>query len=83
MTPDLTARYAFKGDWGHIAIAGLLRELVYETTASAPDRERRGPAASMPRRGSGSVSLSGKLNFGKDDVRWMLLYRRPRPLCRP
>jgi hypothetical protein len=73
MTPDLTARYAFKGDWGHIAIAGLLRELVYETTASAPTVN--GVAGRIDASTwSGSVSLSGKLNFGKDDVRWMLLY---------
>jgi len=35
MIPDLTARYAFKGDWGHVAIAALLRDLTYETTAAA------------------------------------------------
>ena len=29
--PDLTARYAWKGDWGHVALAGLLRELTHET----------------------------------------------------
>ena len=63
--PDLTARYAWKGSWGHFALAGLLRELTYETTgASAIDSSTW----------SGAVSASGKFNFGKDDVRWMLLY---------
>ena len=73
MIPDLTARYAFKGDWGHLAIAGLLRELTYETTAPAP--AVTGVAGRVDDSTWGaSVSLSGKLNFGKDDVRWMLLY---------
>ena len=60
--PDLTARYAWKGDWGHVALAGLLRELTHET-ATIDDSTW-----------AGSVSLSGKFNFGKDDIRWMALY---------
>jgi hypothetical protein len=60
--PDLTARYAWKADWGHIAVAGLLRELTYETPATDDSAW------------AGSLSLSGKFNFGKDDVRWMALY---------
>jgi hypothetical protein len=60
--PDITARYAFKGDWGHIALAGLLRELSYET-ATIDDTSW-----------TGALSLSGKFNvFSKDDIRWMLL----------
>lgn len=62
MYPDLTARYAWKADWGHIAIAGLLRELTHET-ATIDDSKW-----------AGSLSLSGKFNFGKDDIRWMALY---------
>ncbi len=60
--PDLTARYAWKGDWGHVAVAGLLRELTHET-ATIDDSTW-----------AGSLSLSGKFNFGKDDIRWMALY---------
>jgi len=60
--PDLTARYAWKGDWGHVALAGLLRELTHET-ATIDDSTW-----------AGSLSLSGKFNFGKDDIRWMALY---------
>jgi len=60
--PDLTARYAWKGDWGHVALAGLLRELTHET-ATIDDSTW-----------AGSMSLSGKFNFGKDDIRWMALY---------
>ena len=66
--PDLTARYTFKGDWGHISVAGLLRELRYEqagtpTTQKIDDSEW----------GLG-YSLSGKWNvWGKDDFRFYLL----------
>jgi hypothetical protein len=60
--PDLTARYAWKASWGHIALAGMLRELTHET-ATIDDSTW-----------AGALSLSGKFNFGnKDDIRWMLL----------
>jgi hypothetical protein len=62
MMPDLTARYAWKGKWGHVALAGLLRELEHET-ATFDDSTW-----------AGSMSLSGKFNIGKDDIRWMALY---------
>jgi len=62
MTPDLTARYAWKGKWGHVAVAGLMRELVHET-ATIDDSTW-----------AGSLSLSGKFNIGKDDIRWMAMY---------
>jgi len=62
MMPDLTARYAWKGKWGHVALAGLLRELEHET-ATFDDSTW-----------AGSLSLSGKFNIGKDDIRWMALY---------
>jgi hypothetical protein len=64
MFPDLTARYAFKGDWGHVAIAGLLRELTYENNATDVDDSKW----------AGAASLSGKFLIGKDDIRWMALY---------
>lgn len=65
MMPDLTARYSWKGTWGHFAVAGLLRELVHETTgANAIDDSAW----------SGALSLSGKFMIGKDDIRWMMLY---------
>ena len=63
--PDFTARYAWKGTWGHVAVAGLLRELVLETT---------GTGAIDDSTWTGALSLSGKFNFGKDDVRWMGMY---------
>ena len=45
-----------------MALAGLLRELTHET-ATIDDSTW-----------AGSLSLSGKFNFGKDDIRWMALY---------
>jgi hypothetical protein len=66
--PDITARYTFKGDWGHFSVAGLARELKYETTPTPT------AAAIDASTWSGAASLSGKFNvFGKDDIRWMLL----------
>ena len=59
--PDLTARWTTKGDWGHVSVAGIARQLRHDTaTTSASDT------------GYG-VSVSGKVNLGKsDDVRYML-----------
>jgi len=57
--PDLTARYVFKGDWGHFSVAGLLRQL------KSGDETDTGFA----------VSLSGRFNIGaNDDIRWMASY---------
>jgi len=53
--PDFTARWTTKGDWGHFAVAGLLRQykLAEETDTGA------------------SVSLSGRFNIGaNDDIRY-------------
>lgn len=58
--PDLVARYTFKGDWGHVAIAGLLRQLAYINGNEIDTTET-----------SYGVSLTGKFNFGKDDLRIM------------
>lgn len=53
--PDVTARWTTKGDWGHFAVAGLLRQykLADETDTGA------------------SVSVSGRFNIGtSDDIRY-------------
>ena len=71
--PDLTARYVLKGDWGHFAVAGLVRELVHEATAA--QFSTTGINAIVDdSTWTGSLSLSGKFNVGKDDLRWMALY---------
>lgn len=37
LLPDLTARWTRRGDWGHLSVAGLLRELRHETTTGIDD----------------------------------------------
>lgn len=64
LLPDLAARYTHKGDFGHIQIAGLLRQLEYEDEASGFDDREVG----------WGLSLSGKFNLGKDDIRWMVTH---------
>jgi hypothetical protein len=71
--PDITARYAWKGPWGHLAIAGLVRELTHESTGA----QWSTTGINAPIDDStltGSLSLSGKFMVGKDDFRWMALY---------
>lgn len=58
--PDLTARYRLTGDWGFFSVAGLVRQLKYETVASGSSEEL----------GYG-VSFSSRINFGADDLRLM------------
>ena len=63
--PDLTARYTWKGSWGHFSMAALARELKYQTTGTNAIDDSTWSAAG---------SLSGKFNIGKaDDIRYMLL----------
>jgi len=64
LLPDLAMRYTWKRDWGHLQVAGLLRRLELENaTLGVDDREL-----------SWGLSLSGKLNVGADDLRWMLIH---------
>lgn len=68
--PDLTARYTWKGSWGHVSVAGLVRELKYQNYA-------KGAAASTKIDDSlwtAAGSLTGKFMIGKDDIRFMLNY---------
>ncbi len=65
--PDLIGRYTWKGDWGSVVLAGLVRELVYE---NRPSTGTQTDASTW----SAAGSLSGKINvWGKDDIRFMLL----------
>lgn len=55
--PDITARWARRGAWGHITVAGMLRNLRYGGQTGT------GVAA----------SLAGRLNLGSnDDLRYMV-----------
>lgn len=57
--PDLTARYTWKGDWGFVGVAGLLRQLRNEAD---PVRDSTV---------GGGVSVMGRYNLGaNDDLRF-------------
>ena len=59
--PDLTARYLHKGSWGHFTVAGLARQLKYETAAFDESET------------AFALSVSGKWTLGaNDDIRYML-----------
>jgi hypothetical protein len=63
LMPDLTARWQKKGDWGHVSVAGMLRQFKHENPAAGIDDTSTGAAA----------SVSGKFNLGKsDDIRYMV-----------
>lgn len=62
--PDLTARYVHTGSWGEASIAGIVRQLSYETTgAGAIDSSTLG----------WGLSAAAKIKVGeRDDLRLML-----------
>ena len=63
--PDFVGRYVWKGDWGSVTLAGLARQLKYETTGAGSIDDSTWSAAG---------SLSGRIKtWGKDDLRFMLL----------
>jgi hypothetical protein len=67
LMPDITARWQKKGDWGHVSVAGMVRQFSYENPASGIDDSSIG----------GALSVSGKFNLGKrDDIRYMASYGR-------
>ncbi|WP_462157508.1 DcaP family trimeric outer membrane transporter [Pseudoalteromonas sp. GB56] len=58
--PDFTARYNFSADWGQIVVTGLARQLTYKQGGADEDETSFG------------VSVSGKVNLGKDNIKFML-----------
>jgi len=71
--PDLTGRYTFKGDWGHFGIAGLVRQLKYQTAGAAATPTLPARAAVEDDTTGYGISVSGKFNLGKnDDIRYMV-----------
>lgn len=61
--PDIAMRYTFKQDWGHVAIAGLVRQLSYVNKQAGSNIDTSATSA--------GVSITSKINFGKDDLRLM------------
>lgn len=58
--PDFNVKYTHKADWGHLAIAGLVRKLTYKTESYDADKSAYG------------VSFSGRFNMGKNNFKFML-----------
>ncbi|MFC5742220.1 DcaP family trimeric outer membrane transporter [Dyella tabacisoli] len=66
--PDLTARYTWKGDWGFIGIAGLVRQLRMDGSNDKP------VTAKSSATGIGG-SVMGKWNVSShDDIRYAATY---------
>jgi len=59
--PDVTAAYTIKFSQGYVRVAGLARQLKYQTTGvGAIDSSAFGAA----------LSVAGKINVGRDDIRF-------------
>lgn len=59
--PDVTAQYRMMGDWGHLQVAGILRQVGYDTPTQAngePEDEEFG----------WGVNLTSSFNFGSDKL---------------
>lgn len=62
--PDLTARYTWKGDWGFVGVAGLLRQLRMDGSNDAL-------ATGRSHATGGGLSVMGKAVLGsQDDLRY-------------
>ncbi|MCQ8880020.1 DcaP family trimeric outer membrane transporter [Pseudoalteromonas shioyasakiensis] len=58
--PDFTARYTMNADWGQFVVTGLARQLTYKQNGIDADETSFG------------ISASGKVNFGKNNLKFML-----------
>jgi hypothetical protein len=65
--PDLVAKYTWKGDWGQVSTAVLGRQLKYRGFAAT------GAVSADDSKYTGALSLSGKINLGADDVRFVMV----------
>ena len=64
--PDLISRYTFKGDWGQVAVAGLVRSLDDSSNDGGADGTQF------------SYNVHGKINvFDRDDIRFSYNGGRP------
>ena len=68
--PDLTANYKFKGNWGHLRLNALLRQLAVDVPADPP------ATAAIDETATGyGVGISGKIKVGStDDIRFSANY---------
>lgn len=57
--PDIIAKYGFKGDWGNVTVAGIVRQLKYKATGISSSES------------AGGITVAGRINAaGKDDIRF-------------
>lgn len=66
--PDLTAHYYSSSDWGHFQLAGILREVAYDT-ANTPDNAPKGSRLGWGVNASGHVNL-----FARDKLIGSVVY---------
>ena len=65
--PDVTAHYRNQGGWGHIQVAGILRQVAYESVASS-DNEPDGNDLGW------GINVSSNFKFGTDTLRLSTVY---------
>ena len=59
--PDLIAKYGFKGGWGNVSVAAIVRQLKYKDAGLDIDSSES----------AGGISIAGRINAsGKDDIRF-------------
>ena len=59
--PDLTSHYRYDGDWGHVQLAGILRQVGFDT-ANTPGNEPHGHKTGW------GFDLTSNIKVGKKDV---------------
>jgi len=66
--PDLTAHFYTSGSWGHVQLAGILRNVAYDT-AGTPDNEPKGSKTGW------GINATGHLNlFERDKLIGAVVY---------
>lgn len=66
--PDLTSHYRYDGDWGHVQLAGILRQVGYDT-AGTPDNAPKGHQTGW------GLDLTGNVKvFKKDTLHMGVVY---------
>jgi hypothetical protein len=66
--PNLAAHWRTAGDWGHVQVAGILRDLGYDTKGTQNNK----PKGSVAGWG---VNLSGTIStIGRDKILWQYVY---------
>ena len=61
--PDITFRYKFTQDWGHVFIGGIIRQLTYINKQSGADIDTSETAFGL--------NFTGKILIGQDDLKFM------------